>query len=142
MVCDPITKNETKGNPQRKRGRPKKKAPQLPEFKTSAEIRQYLLNLSLSLTLELKENASKKNNIKRADIANAKTQQYKSAIAAVKLSNSILNDIQINDIENQIKTIAEHINKENNNNSVSSETITAINNLTELTKEIKARAEA
>ena len=60
----------------RKRGRPKKAKPKLPEFKNDRDIRRYILSVGLELSLELKEQAVKKNNIKKPSVSNAKTQQY------------------------------------------------------------------
>ena len=79
--------NETK--PKRKRGRPKKPKPKLPEFKNDREIREYILDTGLQLALELREQALKKNNIKKAPISNAKNQQYKTALSSLKIVNEI-----------------------------------------------------
>ena len=45
----------------RKRGRPKKEKPKLPEFNSENEIREYILNSILELCLEAKSVAQKKN---------------------------------------------------------------------------------
>ena len=58
----------------RGRGRPPKKKPELPKFKNENEIREYILQCSLELTLELREIATKKNNIKKPNVANAKNK--------------------------------------------------------------------
>ena len=63
-----IMTNETNNDvpKKKKRGRPKKPKPKLPEFKSDRDIREYILNTGLQLALELKEQALKKNNIKKA----------------------------------------------------------------------------
>ena len=44
-----------KDKPKRKRGRPPKKPVEVPELKTDEEIRNYLVNSSLELTIHLKD---------------------------------------------------------------------------------------
>lgn len=91
----------------RKRGRPPKKKAELPTFKNERDIRKYLLDTSLELALELKENAVKKNNIKKPNVANAKNQQYKTALTSLKVANEILKDIQIDKFEEATKLYEE-----------------------------------
>ena len=50
---------------QKKRGRPPKKKAELPKFNNENEIREYILQCSLELSLEVKEIANRKNNIKK-----------------------------------------------------------------------------
>lgn len=83
----------------RGRGRPKKKPPELPKLKTEDEIRDYLMNSALELTLHLKDNATKKNNIKNPQVTRAKTNQYKLALEAIDVTSKLLKDKQ--DIEIQ-----------------------------------------
>lgn len=83
----------------RGRGRPKKEPPELPKLKTEDEIRDYLLNSALELTLHLKDNATKKNNIKNPQVTRAKTNQYKLALEAIDVTSKLLKDKQ--DIEIQ-----------------------------------------
>ena len=96
--------NEVK---KRKRGRPPKKKAELPEFKSENEIREYILRCSLELALESKEVAQKKNNIKKPQVANAKNQQYKTAIQSYKVANEILKDLQINKLEEKLQLMEE-----------------------------------
>ena len=99
--------NETK--PKRKRGRPKKPKAKLPEFKNDREIREYILNTGLELSLELKEQALKKNNIKKAPISNAKNQQYKTALKSLETVNNILKDKQLDQLEEKLQLMEEGI---------------------------------
>lgn len=128
--------NETK---KRKRGRPPKKKAELPKFKDENEIREYILTSTLELCLEAKEVAQKKNNIKNHQIANAKNQQYKTAISSFKVANDILKDIQINKLEEKIKLMEEGLiasTVASNNNETSAETLEKIDKLTELTEQL------
>jgi len=87
-------------SPQKRgRGRPPKKPPELPPLKTEDEIRDYLMNSALELTLHLKDNATKKNNIKNPQVTRAKTNQYKLALEAIDVTSKLLKDKQ--DIEIQ-----------------------------------------
>lgn len=99
--------NETK--PKRKRGRPKKPKPKLPEFKNDREIREYILDTGLQLALELREQALKKNNIKKAPISNAKNQQYKTALKSLETVNNILKDKQLDQLEEKLQLMEEGI---------------------------------
>lgn len=93
----------------RKRGRPKKPKPKLPDFKNDREIREYILNTGLQLALELKEQALKKNNIKKAPISNAKNQQYKTALKSLETVNNILKDKQLDNLEEKLQLMEEGI---------------------------------
>ena len=97
--------NEEK--PKRKRGRPPKQKAELPKFTNENEIREYILQCSLELALESKEVAQKKNNIKKPSVANAKNQQYKTAIQSYKIANEILKDLQINKLEEKVQLMEE-----------------------------------
>lgn len=134
-----ITETKTK----RKRGRPKKQKPKLPKFKNELEIRNYLLTTSLELALDLKETAIKKNNIKKPSVANAKTQQYKTAISSLKIVNEILKDKQLDKLEEKVLLMEQGLTAsiiENNNNEMleapSEDTLYKIEKLSELTKQL------
>lgn len=125
----------------KKRGRPPKKKIKLPKFKNENEIRDYILQTTLELCLEIKEVASKKNNIKKPAVANAKNQQYKTAISSLKVANDILNNLQINKIEEKLKLIEEGLisptnNCESNKEESSEETLEKIEKLSELTEKL------
>lgn len=126
----------------KKRGRPKKKPKELPKFKNSNEIRKYLTQQSLLLTLELIEIATKKNNIKNPSIARAKNNQYKTALEGLKTTASLLKDEQITEIEEKIKLMEEGILASttiNNNEIGPSENVQkALENIAEITSELKA----
>lgn len=109
-----------------------------PKFKNEREIREYILQCSLELTLELREIATKKNNIKKHNIANAKNQQYKTALTSLKVANDILKDLQINKLEEKLELmeeglIASTVASDNVEES-SAETFEKIEKLTELTE--------
>ncbi len=122
----------------RKRGRPPKKKVELPKFKDENEIREYILNSSLALALECKEIATKKNNIKNHQIANAKNQQYKTAISSFKVANDILKDLQINKLEEKIQLMENGLiaSTDNSTEEPSEETIEKIEKLAELTEQL------
>lgn len=125
----------------RKRGRPPKKKAELPKFNNENEIREYILQCSLELSLEVKEIANRKNNIKKPSIANAKNQQYKTALTSLKVANEILKDLQINKLEEKVQLMEEGLIASTvANNSVeveaSEETTEKINKLTELTEQL------
>ena len=82
---------------------------QLPEFKNDRDIRNYLLETGLILSLELKEQAVKTNNIKKANISNAKNQQYKTALSSLKIINDILKDKQLDNLEEKLQMMEEGI---------------------------------
>ena len=125
----------------RKRGRPPKKKLELPKFNNENEIREYILQCSLELALEVKEIASKKNNIKKPSVANAKNQQYKTALTSLKVANEILKDLQINKLEEKVQLmeeglIASTVANKTNEIEASEETKEKINKLTELTEKL------
>lgn len=131
-------KNET---PKRKRGRPPKKEVEikLPDFKDENDIRQYILNCSLELALECKVVAQKKNNIKKHNIANAKNQQYKTAIQSFKVANDILDKLQISKLEEKVKLMEEGLIASSNatkSEEPSEETVEKIEKLAELTEQL------
>jgi len=122
----------------KKRGRPPKKKVELPKFNNENEIREYILNSSLALALECKEIATKKNNIKNHQIANAKNQQYKTAISSFKVANDILKDLQINKLEEKIQLMETGLiaSTDNPEEEPSEETIEKIEKLAELTEQL------
>ncbi|MBP5407677.1 MAG: hypothetical protein J6Y42_00890 [Bacilli bacterium] len=93
----------------KKRGRPKKPKPELPKFKNDRDIRKYILGIGLELSLELKEQALKKNNIKKPNVSNAKNQQYKTALSSLKIVNDILKDKQLDNLEEKVQMMEEGI---------------------------------
>ena len=122
----------------RGRGRPPKMKAELPKFKSENDIREYILYSSLELCLEAKEVAQKKNNIKKPQVANAKNQQYKTAISSFKVANEILKDLQINKLEEKVKLMEEGILASTmaSNVELSEETNTKIDKLTALTDQL------
>ena len=92
-------------------------------------------------TFIVKEIANRKNNIKKPSIANAKNQQYKTAITSLKVANEILKDLQINKLEEKVQLMEEGLIASTvANKSVevepSEETTEKINKLTELTEQL------
>ena len=130
--------NENEKPKKRGRGRPPKKKAVLPKFNNEREIREYILQCSLELSLELREIATKKNNIKKHNIANAKNQQYKTALTSLKVANDILKDLQINKLEEKLELMEEGLIASSSSNEVntesSEETLEKIEKLTELTE--------
>ena len=122
----------------RKRGRPPKKKVELPKFKNEREIREYILNTSLELSLECKEIATKKNNIKKPNVANAKNQQYKTALSSLKVANDILKDLQLNKLEEKIQLMEDGLiaSTDTSEEEPSTETLEKIEKLAELTEQL------
>ena len=124
----------------KKRGRPPKKKVELPNFKDENEIREYILQCTLELCLEVKEIAMKKNNIKKPNVANAKNQQFKTAVTSYKVANDLLKDIQLNKLEEKVKLMEEGLiastNANNSSEEPSEETLEKIEKLTELTEQL------
>ena len=125
----------------KKRGRPPKKKAELPKFNNESEIREYILQCSLELCLEAKEVAQKKNNIKKPNVANAKNQQYKTAITSFKVANEILKDLQINKLEQKVQLMEEGLlasamASDNSKEEPSEETTEKIEKLTALTEQL------
>lgn len=127
----------------RKRGRPPKKKVELPTFKNEREIREYILQTSLELSLELREIATKKNNIKKPNIANAKNQQYKTALSSLKVANDILKDLQLNKLEEKIELMENGFiaSTKSSDEKPSTETLEKIEKLSELTEQLAALKE-
>lgn len=133
--------NENTTEKKRKRGRPPKKKAELPTFKDENDIREYILQCSLELSLEVKEIATKKNNIKKPSVANAKNQQYKTAISSFKVANEILKDLQINKLSEKVQLMEEGIlasvmASDNAKEEPSEETTEKIEKLTALTEQL------
>ena len=135
--------DETK--PKRKRGRPKKEPKQLPKFKSDSDVRKYLINEGLRLSLELIELATKKNNIKKPEVARAKTQQYKTALESLKVVNTLLKDKQLTEIEDKLQLMEEGITAslvaEDTSTEPSETVLNAVEQLTEINKQIVALKE-
>lgn len=143
-----MLKTETKTKPKkRKRGRPKKEPKQLPKFKSDSDVRKYLIQEGLKLSLELIEVATKKNNIKKPEVARAKTQQYKTALESLKVVNTLLKDKQLTEIEDKLQLMEEGITasliSEGSSNIEPSENVLeAVEQLTKINEELQSLREA
>ena len=143
-----MLKTETENKPtKRKRGRPKKKPKELPKFKSDSEIRKYLIEEGLRLALELIELATKKNNIKKPEVARAKTQQYKTALESLKVVNTLLKDKQLTEIEDKLQLMEEGITASlvvngSSNIEPSENVLEAVEQLTKINEELQALKEA
>ena len=91
----------------------------IPEFKNDDEIRDYLIAITLELVVNLKENALKKGNVRKAPIVNAKNGQYRVALESIKILNSILKDKEINVLAEKLKNLEKFgvmgMDQDNNN---------------------------
>ena len=128
--------------PKRKRGRPKKKPREIPKFETDKEIREFLVNESLKLNIELIDIATKKNNIKNPTVSRAKATQYKTALEGLKTTDSILKNKQIDDIKETIKRLESNLLtiqlSESNNTEETTENISnAVEELNNINKQIE-----
>lgn len=143
-----MLKTKTENKPKKRgRGRPKKKPKELPKFKSDSEIRKYLINEGLRLSLELIEVATKKNNIKKPEVARAKTQQYKTALESLKVVNTLLKDKQLTEIEDKLQLMEEGITASlvvNNSSNIepSENVLEAVEQLTKINEELQALKEA
>lgn len=143
-----MLKTKTENKPKkRERGRPKKKPKELPKFKSDSEIRKYLINEGLRLSLELIELATKKNNIKKPEVARAKTQQYKTALESLKVVNTILKDKQLTEMEDKLQLMEEGITASltvngSSNIEPSENVLEAVEQLTKINEELQALKEA
>lgn len=131
----------------RKRGRPKKEPKKLPKFKSDSDIRKYLIQEGLRLALELIELATKKNNIKKPEVARAKTQQYKTALESLKVVNTLLKDKQLTEIEDKLQLMEEGITaslvSEGSSSIEPSENVLeAVEQLTKINAELEALKES
>ena len=131
----------------RKRGRPKKEPKKLPKFKSDSDIRKYLIQEGLRLCLELIELATKKNNIKKPEVARAKTQQYKTALESLKVVNTLLKDKQLTEIEDKLQLMEEGITaslvSEGSSSIEPSENVLeAVEQLTKINAELEALRES
>lgn len=142
-----MLKTKTENKPKKRgRGRPKKKPKELPKFKNDSEIRKYLINEGLRLSLELIEVATKKNNIKKPEVARAKTQQYKTALESLKVVNTLLKDKQLTEIEDKLQLMEEGITASlvvNNSSNIepSENVLEAVEQLTKINEELAALKE-
>lgn len=142
-----MLKTKTENKPKKRgRGRPKKKPKELPKFKSDSEIRKYLINEGLRLSLELIELATKKNNIKKPEVARAKTQQYKTALESLKVVNTLLKDKQLTEIEDKLQLMEEGITASlvvNNSSNIepSENVLEAVEQLTKINEELAALKE-
>jgi hypothetical protein len=103
-------RNMTNNNvtkPKRKRGRRRKKPKEVPTFKNDSEIREYIIQQSLLLSMELIEIATKKNNIKKPAVVRAETNQYKSALEGLRVVNSLVKDKQLDEIQTKLRLMEE-----------------------------------
>ena len=85
--------------------RPKKEKISVPVFNSDEQLRQFLLEVTLELSMNLKEQALKSNNIKNPAIARAKNSQYKTFFESVKLLNQIIRDKELTKISKQLKIL-------------------------------------
>ena len=143
-----MLKTETETKPKKRgRGRPRKKPKELPKFKSDSDIRKYLINEGLRLSLELIEVATKKNNIKKPEVARAKTQQYKTALESLKVVNTILKDKQLTEMEDKLQLMEEGITASltvngSSNIEPSENVLEAVEQLTKINEELQALKEA
>lgn len=143
-----MLKSETETKPKKRgRGRPRKKPKELPKFKSDSDIRRYLIEEGLRLSLELIELATKKNNIKKPEVARAKTQQYKTALESLKVVNTLLKDKQLTEIEDKLQLMEEGITASlvvNDSSTIepSENVLEAVEQLTKINEELQALKEA
>ena len=129
--------------PKRKRGRPKKKPREIPKFESEKEIREFLVNESLKLNIELIDIATKKNNIKNPTVSRAKATQYKTALEGLKTTDSILKNKQIDDIKETIKRLESNLltvqlSKSNNTEETTANISNAVEELNNINKQIES----
>lgn len=96
-----------KDKPKKKRGRgrPKKQAIEKPKFNSNAELRQFIMDIHMDIILEMKDQALKRGNIKKPEIARAKNGQYKVLLTALKSLDNVLKNKQIDEIESKLNSL-------------------------------------
>ena len=109
----------------------KKKKIEIPEFESENDLRDYLINITLEIVVNLKEQALKKGNVRKAPVTNAKMSQYRVALESIKILNSILKDKEINQLSLKIQNLVKGLIAVNNQE----------NELFELSTEIKKELE-
>lgn len=109
----------------------KKKKIEIPEFESENDLRDYLINITLEIVVNLKEQALKKGNVRKAPVTNAKMSQYRVALESIKILNSILKDKEINQLSLKIQNLEKGLIAVNNQE----------NELFELSPEIKKELE-
>jgi len=93
----------------------KKNNPSIPEFKDENELRDYLIDITLELVVNLKDTALKKGNVRKAPIVNAKNSQYRVALESIKILNTILRDKEITVLSQKIKNLEKGLLNVKNN---------------------------
>lgn len=106
---------------------------EIPKFENENELRDYLINVTLEIVVNLKEQALKKGNVRKAPITNAKMSQYRVALESIRILNTILKDKEINQLAIKIANLEKGLIAVNNNESE--------NELFELSPEIKRELE-
>lgn len=111
-----------------KKGRPKTKPIEIPKFESDEELRNYLLETVVEIIVHLKKEALKGRETKSAQIIRAKTQQLKTVIDAVKVTNQILKDKQLDYFANQLELLTltnnfTNIGQDNNEFELSNEVL-------------------
>ena len=129
--------------PKRKRGRPKKKPATVPKFENEKDIREFLVAESLKLNVELIDIATKKNNIKNATVSRAKATQYKTALEGLKTTDSLLKNMQIDDIKETIKRMEQnlltiHLSELDSSDEATETISNAVEELNNLNKELES----
>ena len=131
----------TKQQPTNKKRKTKKiNGIEIPNFENDSEMREFLAEQSLILTMELIEIASKKNNIRNPTVSRAKQTQYKTALDGLKTTDTILKNKQLDDIQQTLKRMEENlitINLTAQDSNATTETISnAVAELNNLNKEL------
>ena len=106
----------------------------IPKFENENELRDYLINVTLEIVVNLKEQALKKGNVRKAPITNAKMSQYRVALESIRILNTILKDKEINQLAIKIANLEKGLITVKNNNE-------SENELFELSPEIKKELE-
>lgn len=95
-------------------------------------MRDYLINITLEIVVNLKEQALKKGNVRKAPISNAKMGQYRVALESIKILNTILKDKEITQLSLKMQNLERGLLAVKNNNE---------NDCFELSPEIKRELE-
>lgn len=117
----------------KKRGRPKKTV-EIPVFNNNSELRDYLIQLGLEITVNLKTEALKKGNVRKPQITKAKLMEYKTTLESIKILNSLIKDKAIDDLENKFRLLEQSVFEIRTGNTSDSE-------IFELSDELKKEIE-
>lgn len=117
-----------------------------PNVNNNDEVRKFILEAGIELSLKTIELATKKNAIRKPSIANAQNQRYKTALTSLRVIDSILRNKQLDEFEEKLNLLEDGIATASNVGAAeetisdNAETIEKIKELTVELNQIKTGA--